>query len=524
MNLLIVDDEYYSVENLRNKLDWQSLGFEKILCAYSMEQAKELFKQNKIDLLLSDIEMPKGSGLELLEWIRSEKMRTVCIFLTCFAKFDYASQAIRLESSDYLLKPVDKERLQEAVDKAIVKIRQAETELLNELHAEYWLGSGIQRTEQFWRRVADGSIPPFEQSLRKEIHTLHLPDTMLSRTICPVFLECLMTDSMLQWEPNVYEYALKNILNELMFHEEELPAIVKMEKWKYILIIPCIKEKRKKIIEACRQAQQACCTALPGIFRFYIGDICPPEKTAEAGKALYQAARNNIVDISSVYDLPTISNGQKPMQPLPLDRWSDLLLSRRIEDVRREAIQHLQEIARQQQADRRDLINFYYDFSQVLYTLLERSGAAAHKLFADASTEQFSEHACDSLPMMEQWVTHILTAYMECLIGVSESGTVIENVKRYIREHLSDELSRNELADAVFVSPDYLSHLFREKTGMSLTTYITNERIRKAKELLLKNQFSIRDTALTSGFQNISYFSKQFKRATGQTPQEFRRG
>ncbi|MEG1753184.1 MAG: helix-turn-helix transcriptional regulator, partial [Christensenella sp.] len=72
--------------------------------------------------------------------------------------------------------------------------------------------------------------------------------------------------------------------------------------------------------------------------------------------------------------------------------------------------------------------------------------------------------------------------------------------------------------------PDYLSHLFRDKANISLTNFITNERIKKAKGLLCENKLSIRDIALTSGFQNISYFSKQFKRATGVTPQDFRKG
>ena len=124
---------------------------------------------------------------------------------------------------------------------------------------------------------------------------------------------------------------------------------------------------------------------------------------------------------------------------------------------------------------------------------------------------------------MTQWATRLLEAYTQYADSARAANTVIEEVRQYIRDHLADELSRNELASAVYLSPDYLSHLFPEKMGVSLTAYITGERIRRAKELLMRDEMSVRDVALASGFQNISYFSKQFKRITGLTPQEFRK-
>ena len=68
MNLLIVDDEYYSAESTRRKLPkWP--GFTEIFCAYNMKQALEIFSANSIAIMILDIEMPGGSGLELLDHI-----------------------------------------------------------------------------------------------------------------------------------------------------------------------------------------------------------------------------------------------------------------------------------------------------------------------------------------------------------------------------------------------------------------------------------------------------------------------
>lgn len=104
MNLLIVDDEYYTVESISNKIRTLRPDFFEIFCAYNLTQALEAFSAHPIDLMICDIEMPGGSGLELLDQIRQAHYETVCIFLTAYAKFEYISRAMKLSSSDYLLK------------------------------------------------------------------------------------------------------------------------------------------------------------------------------------------------------------------------------------------------------------------------------------------------------------------------------------------------------------------------------------------------------------------------------------
>ena len=103
MNLLIVDDEYYTVQSIEAKVHQLRPDFEHIYCAYSMQQSLDIFSENQIDIMICDIEMPSGSGLELLDQIRQAHYDTVCIFLTAYAKFEYISRAMKLSSSVYLL-------------------------------------------------------------------------------------------------------------------------------------------------------------------------------------------------------------------------------------------------------------------------------------------------------------------------------------------------------------------------------------------------------------------------------------
>ncbi len=119
MNLLIVDDERLEVDVIEKLVNKEETGIEEIYTAYSMNQAMEVIRTNQVDILLTDIEMPKGSGHRLVEWVRSEEWKIVPIFLTSHAVFDYAQQALTLRVNAYLLKPIETDELNHALKKAI---------------------------------------------------------------------------------------------------------------------------------------------------------------------------------------------------------------------------------------------------------------------------------------------------------------------------------------------------------------------------------------------------------------------
>lgn len=105
--VLIVDDEMIMIRALKNRVPWSDYEIREVLSATSMQQAQEIFKKTEIDLLLCDIEMPDGSGLELFEWVKSYFPYVECIYITCHPDFQYIQKALRLGSFDYILKPID---------------------------------------------------------------------------------------------------------------------------------------------------------------------------------------------------------------------------------------------------------------------------------------------------------------------------------------------------------------------------------------------------------------------------------
>ena len=102
------------------------------------------------------------------------------------------------------------------------------------------------------------------------------------------------------------------------------------------------------------------------------------------------------------------------------------------------------------------------------------------------------------------------------------AAEIVKDIKKYIYEQCSEDISRKEIAEKFFIHPDYLSHIFKEKEGVSFSLYLIKCRIEKAKKLLGSTDMSIMKVSMMSGYSNPAYFTKHFKRITGITPKEYR--
>lgn len=119
MNLLVVDDEFFIVQGIISNVDSEDLGISRIYTAYSAAQARRIIENEQVDILLTDIEMPKENGLELLSWVQETHRDIITLILTGHQRFDYAHTAIRLHCFGYILKPVDKKTLNDELRNAI---------------------------------------------------------------------------------------------------------------------------------------------------------------------------------------------------------------------------------------------------------------------------------------------------------------------------------------------------------------------------------------------------------------------
>ena len=103
-----------------------------------------------------------------------------------------------------------------------------------------------------------------------------------------------------------------------------------------------------------------------------------------------------------------------------------------------------------------------------------------------------------------------------------EAVSIIEKAKSYIRDNYKKDISLDEVSREVDISPYYFSKLFKQETGGNFIEYLTEVRLRNARELLKDSGLSIKEICAESGYSDPNYFSRIFKKYEGVTPSEFR--
>lgn len=121
--VLLVDDEELALVGMGHGVDWTGLGVE-LYKADSMKNAIKIIRAYAIDLMVSDIEMPGGSGLELIRWVKEKYPEIISIFYTCHADFSYCQDAIRLGAADYVLKPIPYDELEAIIRRGLLSVKK----------------------------------------------------------------------------------------------------------------------------------------------------------------------------------------------------------------------------------------------------------------------------------------------------------------------------------------------------------------------------------------------------------------
>ena len=103
-----------------------------------------------------------------------------------------------------------------------------------------------------------------------------------------------------------------------------------------------------------------------------------------------------------------------------------------------------------------------------------------------------------------------------------EASSIIDRAKEYINENFRRDISLDDVSREVDISPYYFSKLFKQETGKNFIEYLTEIRLKNARELLQDSRLSIKEICAQSGYSDPNYFSRIFKKYEGVTPSEFR--
>lgn len=519
MNVLIVDDDRFVVAALVKGLPWDSLGFTNIYTAYNITEAKSIINKNAVDLLLCDIDMPQGTGLDLLAWIRDHHNNMPAIFLTNYANFDYAQKALALKSFHYFLKPIEYDKLTTIIKDATIQLLKQNTQI-------------GQNCEYFWFTYCHEKIADSPSSLEQYLQQRQLPYS-IEDIFLPVVFEffpyyltsdhqlkyCFSdNDVQIQYIKTTFEATFGNSLepNDVFIEFNKNSSLYLGVFHLQSMQIPPL------LLMNCESFIELATKQINGVLNCFVGI---PSYLPDFG-AHFTALRSMIENSLDRKSQVLLLEEYRPLNiafPAPDTDMLELFLScGRYAEFIDNCSQYLNRLSRESCLNSQSLTDFQVDISQIIYSFSKSKGILINSLLHSDSYHILSSHAKDSIYNMELYLRYVITMIQKRLEALDSEKSIAESMVEYVNQHYTEDISRNDLTDIFYLDPDYASKLFKKETGMSFKNYIIQKRIEAAKDLLSSTNLPINTIADNVGYGNYSYFTRIFKKTTNMTPIEYR--
>ena len=507
-NVLIADDDYLVVQDLKTLVNWEELGFRIVACAANGEKALAAFNKYRPELVITDVQMPGMDGLEFLEKIKSFSPETTVIVISSYDNFDYVKRAIRTGAEDYILK---NELSRQTLTEKLMNIRSR-------------LTISVENHERMTRIILSEFLPtrlslealavnfPVNASLFEELSAL------ISRKLTYFF------------------FTYKKPLDVIDYHEED---------------------KKRAGIQLLRAAKKITegKYSVPAAFYLYdtlylgidlVQGAGSGRRAEQIGRAILETMEEKmhadlLCFLLSERDSLEHLRGQigqkvEILQFRSIFPLGKLMLFSRIRE---------ETCIKEKEDFDWSLLEFVNEESELkLYKAIE--GYVEH-MFRGKDAEALGRFFVHILMRIEelsgedilrkgpyyfedsgQIAGFLKETYERCIARQERdkprisSGTVAR-AQRFIKQNYHNpELSIEEFADSVGLSAGRLSVVFKAETGKTVMDCLTDERIRQAIYLLKNTNLKIYEVSIRTGYHSSQYFSKVFYKKTGKRPIDYR--
>ncbi len=520
MKLLIADDEELTREGLIASIDWAVLGVREIFQADDGLKALKIAESEKPDIILSDIRMPRLTGIEMAEQLEKILPDTSLIFMSGYSDKEYLKAAIKLKAINYVEKPLNPEEIKEAVMEACAqrqeKLRTRQNEALYSL--ENFSQLAFLLTRPYRDNEAEILSLTEELSLRLKpgcSFTTYIVKTKSSDIGSAVLKELRedLEDFLLHYHLSVFYIRLHGVHHVFHIMGEALPSST-----------------------AFTAAENYMQEKFTGLGDFYIGR----GETVTGISKVYQSYTSAVITLQSCFffapgsilkpskgDLPDFPSSGKSSDSLSsesVQRFSEALLANDEEMC----TSLLEELYRTYHENLTLLPNQVKDIYYKLFMTLNdcRQKMKLAPIYGSSSSEQsllaYLEN-CFSYQELQHNLSEKVADYFHSVNTYTPEDSTIFLIKDYIAKHYAEEnLSIKQIGDHVFLSASYVCTYFKTQTGQTLNQYLTEYRMEKAKQLLGDARYQIADISSKVGYSNGNYFSKSFKKFTGLSPSKYR--
>ena len=529
MEIIVIDDDMPTVDVITDAVNWDKFGIEKVHTAYNISTAKSIFENNPIGIAICDIEMPMGSGLDLIKWVRENGYEAEFIFLTSHEKFDYARQAIEYNASGYVVKPFNADRMEAELTTAIQRIREKENSQRASQYEEWYSGNLTYVEVGFWNDLLFQRILADREVIEKEASHRRLMIDVSARYNIVLIASGNISIIEEKWgKDRVGQYEEELTSTVVKMGDGRIPAnrciSYHVKNMSYTAVILDSEDvmDMDDILKLSGDITGYVSDKLNNTITIYISNPYKIEKLCSARSHLEELDKNNVASKGKVFrenDEIVMSSDKGHM--LDQEEIRLLLNEKKKKELLNLLKFSMENLAAQKKLDAAALNEIRQDLLQTVYVYLHGKEIQATQLFANDTAENLERQATDSLMNMVRWQVFLLSQTIDYVSEVEQSDSIVQRAKNFVHEHYMEDISRTEVAAVVYLTPEYMAKMFKKETGISLKQYISDYRVQKAKEMLSSPTVRISDVAANVGFDNFSYFSTVFKKTTGYTPGEF---
>lgn len=519
MNILLVDDKYDVVQGIAQGVDWATIGNIQLYYAYSGEEALKIIQKNHIQLLITDIEMPGMSGLELASTLHKQRQDIGVIFLTSHDSFRYAQTAIRLGCHDYILQPVEYEKLQSSIIRVINQILIQKMETKDDSGASY-SGDTILRQEQAWREVLIHKPPYDARVMRDILEDVQVYPRMDRRYRVVLAVLYWKKETLDNWITHRMENDLIRSLWQALPGDTHLVAGFMTSGRRWVLILD-----GGDVVPALEELASAQSPIGGSTLAIYVSFPTEFAQLPHVYQGLDKLINNNVGRYGGVFEYQEgteiLTDELVISDMLEVSKWKEWLLEGAEDRIREDVAHFLRKKDEEKRLDKRTLVVIAQLIVSTLYSFEIRS---TEMIMAETRTMDSFIQATDSASKLLAFLDEVILRYQEKVSALDRDGNtaLLKQIKNYVSGHLGCTLNREEIAEKFFISKDYLSHMFAKNEGLGFTQYVNEQRMNKAQELLRSTNLPIKIIALNVGISDYAYFSKMFRKSTGISAEKYR--
>ena len=492
LTILIVEDELPIRKNIVQRIRALSENYLVVAQASDGEEALSAIRTHPPDLLITDIQMPKMTGLDLIARVRERRPNLPIVIISSYDNFSYARTAIQYDVSEYLLKPFTDEQLAHVLSRAYEKkalqtIRDSQNLLQCAIKGLPADSPNILDFHLFYMTLLQvgnlhvSSHPPPRPSGRAEIQKLN----------SGAFLD----------------FCGEACARPFFLLEENLSN-------RKLLLLPALPGER-------RPDDTRLHRSLQGFFKPCPVSLFVSEKAVEtealtflASELAYLADTATVPCVSGRYALSASGNARPDLhESLLVMRYARLLNTREFAQFQSEFLSYFSE---RKWVPQRDLEHLTL---RILLTVeLEDKAPTNHLLERIQEICAYSEYHYSMLEELCAWIVVQFSAEK-----VTANENIITKVFTYIKNNYNKQISIEEISELFNFNTSYLIKLFRKRLGVTPMQYVIHLRIEEAKRLMFeKHDLSFKQISELCGYDDAHYFSRLFKKETGRNPSDYR--